>query len=71
MPEMAIDASKGEVIGDMKRKDGDWVREDAHLDGQENLVLRTKKDGNRSTFGAIRTYSKFEPFQNASSRTPR
>lgn len=55
-----IDQSKWDVMGDWKRRDGFWVKEDAYLDGQGHLILRTKKDGDRYTCGAIRTRGKFE-----------
>ncbi len=55
-----IDPSKWDVMGDWKRRDGFWIKEDAYLDGQGHLVLRTKKDGDRYTCGAIRTRGKFE-----------
>jgi beta-glucanase (GH16 family) len=41
------------------RRDGFWVKEDATLDGRGHLVLRTKKDGERFTSGAIWTRSKY------------
>ncbi len=54
-----IDTSKWENrLG--KRRDGYWVKEDAYLDGNGNLIIRTKKDGDRYTSGAIQTYRKFE-----------
>ncbi len=56
----AIDEGKWEIIGDSPRRDGFWVNEDAALDGKGNLVLRTKKDGDRYTSGAIRTLDRFE-----------
>jgi alpha-L-fucosidase len=56
----AVDSSKWEVLGDWKRRDGYWVKEDAYLDGKGNLILRTKKDGDRYTCGAVRTRGKFE-----------
>ena len=56
----AVDQSKWEVMGDWKRRDGYWVKEDAYLDGKGNLLLRTKKDGDRYTCGAVRTKGKFE-----------
>ncbi len=56
----AVDPSKWEVLGDWKRRDGYWVKEDAYLDGKGNLILRTKKDGDRYTCGAVRTRGKFE-----------
>jgi alpha-L-fucosidase len=55
-----IDQSKWEIMGDWKRRDGFWVKEDSYLDGKGNLLLRTKKDGERYTCGAIRTKGKFE-----------
>jgi len=55
-----IDASKWEILGDWKRRDGFWVKEDAYLDGKGNLIIRTKKDGDRYTSGAVRTRGKFE-----------
>jgi alpha-L-fucosidase len=55
-----IDPSKWELLGDWKRRDGYWVKEDAYLDGQGNLILRTKKDGERYTCGAVRTRGRFE-----------
>ncbi len=56
----AIDQSKWELLGDSKRRDGYWVKEDAYLDGKGNLILRTKKDGERYTCGAVRTRGRFE-----------
>jgi len=55
-----IDESRWEVLGDWRRRDGFWVKEDSFLDGKGNLILRTKKDGNRYTCGAVRTKNKFE-----------
>jgi len=55
-----IDGSKWELLGDWKRRDGFWVKEDAYLDGQGHLILRTKKDGDRYTSGAVRTRGRFE-----------
>ncbi len=55
-----INQSKWEIMGDWKRRDGFWVKEDAYLDGKGNLLLRTKKDGDRYTCGAVRTKGKFE-----------
>ncbi len=55
-----IDPSKWELLGDSKRRDGYWVKEDAYLDGKGNLILRTKKDGERYTCGAVRTRGRFE-----------
>ncbi|UCG58038.1 MAG: alpha-L-fucosidase, partial [Phycisphaerales bacterium] len=56
----AIDESKWEILGDWKRRDGFWVKDDAYLDGEGHLLLRTKKDGDRYTCGAVRTKGKFE-----------
>lgn len=56
----AVDGAKWEVVGDSKRRDGYWVREDTYVDGKGHLVLRTKKDGDRYTSGAIRTMGRFE-----------
>jgi alpha-L-fucosidase len=55
-----VDQSKWELMGDWKRRDGFWVKEDSYLDGRGNLILRTKKDGDRYTSGAVRTKGKFE-----------
>jgi alpha-L-fucosidase len=55
-----VDQSKWEIMGDWKRRDGFWVKEDSYLDGKGNLLIRTKKDGDRYTSGAIRTRGKFE-----------
>jgi len=55
-----VDQSKWEVLGDWKRRDGFWVKEDSYLDGQGHLILRTKKDGDRYTCGAVRTRGRFE-----------
>jgi beta-glucanase (GH16 family) len=55
-----IDAAKWEILGDWKRRDGFWVKDDSYLDGQGNLILRTRKDGDRFTSGAIRTKGRFE-----------
>jgi len=55
-----LDESKWNRLGDKKRRDGWWMREDAYLDGTGNLVLRTRKDGKRYTCGAVNTAGKFE-----------
>lgn len=55
-----LDPAKWEAIGDSPRRDGFWVKEDAYLDGTGNLVLRTKKDGDRYTSGAVRTLGRYE-----------
>ena len=56
----AVDETKWEVLGEIKRRDGFWVKEDAYLDGKGRLMLRTKKDGDRYTCGAVRSFKKFE-----------
>lgn len=56
----SIDRTKWDVMGDWKRRDGFWVKEDAYLDGRGHLILRTNKDGDRYTSGAVRTRGKFE-----------
>ena len=55
-----VDESKWEIMGDWRRRDGFWVKEDAYLDGEGHLILRTKKDDDRYTSGAVRTQGKFE-----------
>ncbi len=56
----AVDQAKWELCGDWKRRDGFWGKEDAYTDGEGHLILRTKKDGDRYTCGAVRTRGKFE-----------
>lgn len=56
----ALDESKWNRLGDSKRRDGFWVRDDAYLSGHGTLLLRTRKDGDRYTSGAINTQGKFE-----------
>jgi alpha-L-fucosidase/beta-glucanase (GH16 family) len=55
-----IDTSKWEILGDWRRRDGYWVKEDSYLDSKGNLIIRTKKDGRRFTSGAMRTRNRFE-----------
>jgi beta-glucanase (GH16 family) len=55
-----LDETKWNRLGDWKRRDGYWVKEDAYVNGQGSLVLRTKKDGDRFTCGAVNTQGKFE-----------
>ncbi len=55
-----LDETKWNRLGDSKRRDGYWIQEDAYLDGKGNLVLRTRKDGDRFTCGAVNTRGKFE-----------
>jgi beta-glucanase (GH16 family) len=55
-----LDESKWNRLGDSKRRDGFWVKDDAYLDGKGHLVLRTRQDGDRFTCGAVNTQGKFE-----------
>lgn len=55
-----LDETKWNRLGDWKRRDGFWVKEDAYVDGKGSLLLRTKQDGERFTCGAINTKGKFE-----------
>jgi len=55
-----IDRSKWEILGDWKRRDAYWVKEDSYVDGKGNLIIRIKKDGDRYTSGAMRTRNRFE-----------
>jgi beta-glucanase (GH16 family) len=55
-----LDETKWNRLGDWKRRDGFWVKEDAYLSGRGTLVLRTKKEGDRYTCGAVNTKGKFE-----------
>lgn len=56
----ALNPKKWDVMGDWKRRDGFWIKDDAYLDGRGHLLLRTKKEGDRYTSGAIRTLGRFE-----------
>jgi beta-glucanase (GH16 family) len=56
----SLDETKWNRLGDSKRRDGYWVKEDAYLNGEGSLVLRTRKDGERYTCGAVNTRGKFE-----------
>lgn len=55
-----VDQTKWDVMGDWKRRDGYWVKDDSYLDGEGNLIIRTNKAGDRYTCGAVRTKDKFE-----------
>jgi beta-glucanase (GH16 family) len=55
-----LDGAKWNQLGDWKRRDGFWVKEDAYLSGRGSLLLRTKQDGERFTCGAVNTKGKFE-----------
>lgn len=55
-----LDETKWNRLGDHVRKGGLWKKEDAYLSGKGTLVLRTKKDGDRYSCGAIDTSGKFQ-----------
>jgi beta-glucanase (GH16 family) len=55
-----LDESKWNRLGNSKRKDGYWIKDDAFLNGQGSLLLRTRKVGDRFTCGAVDTQGKFE-----------
>ncbi len=55
-----LDLTKWNPQGDWKRRDGYWVKDDAYLSGKGTLLLRTRKDGERYTCGAIDSKGKFE-----------
>lgn len=55
-----LDETKWNRLGDWKRRDGYWIKDDAYLDGKGSLILRTRKDGDRFTCGAVNTRGKFE-----------
>jgi len=55
-----LDETKWNRLGDSKRRDGFWVKDDAYLSGKGTLLLRTKKEGDRYTCGAVNTQGKFE-----------
>ena len=55
-----LDDTKWNRLGDWKRRDGWWVKEEAYLNGKGSLILRTRKDGDRYTCGAVNTRGKFE-----------
>lgn len=57
----ALDETKWNRLGDWKRRDGFWIKDDAYVDGRGHLILRTKQDGDgRFTCGAVNTRGKFE-----------
>src|SRR5512139_3065604 len=56
----SLDETKWNRLGDWKRRDGYWVKDDAYVDGKGHLVLRTRQDGDRYTCGAVNTQGKFE-----------
>ncbi|AQT67838.1 Glucan endo-1,3-beta-glucosidase A1 precursor [Anaerohalosphaera lusitana] len=55
-----IDLTKWTIQGDWQRKGGWWTKDNSYLDGQGNLILRVRKDGDRYTSGAVWTKDKFE-----------
>jgi beta-glucanase (GH16 family) len=59
-----LDESKWNRLGDWKRRDGFWIKDDAFLNGQGQLILRTRTDASaqppRFTCGAVNTRGKFE-----------
>ncbi len=55
-----LDETKWNRLGDSKRRDGFWIKDDAYLNGKGSLLLRTRKDGERFTCGAVNTRGKFE-----------
>src|SRR5262245_25502753 len=50
-----LDGSKWNRLGDWKRRDGFWVKDDAYLSGKGTLLLRARKDGDRFTCGDVNT----------------
>lgn len=58
-----LDEAKWNRLGDWKRRDGYWIKDDAYLDGKGHLLLRTRKDGDRFTCGAVNTRGKFDHCQ--------
>jgi len=54
-----LDESKWERV-DCPRRKGFWDPKDAYLDGEGHLILRTRKEGDRYSSGAVRTRGKFE-----------
>src|SRR5580765_1642880 len=55
-----IDTNKWEIMGDSRRRDDWWVKEDSYLDGNGHLVIRTKQTDSRRSSGAVRTKGRFE-----------
>lgn len=55
-----LDESKWNRLGDAQRRDGYWIKDDAYVSGTGTLLLRTRRDGDRYTCGAIDTRGKFE-----------
>jgi beta-glucanase (GH16 family) len=55
-----LDQAKWNLQGDWKRRDGYWTKADSYLSGHGTLLLRTKRDSDRFTCGAVDTKGKFE-----------
>ena len=55
-----IDLTKWEILGDWKRRDGYWAQSESYLDGNGNLILRTRQDRDKFICGAVRTKNRFE-----------
>jgi beta-glucanase (GH16 family) len=55
-----LDETKWNLLGNWKRRDGYWTRDNAYLNGKGSLMLRTKNDDGRFTCGAVDTRRKFE-----------
>jgi beta-glucanase (GH16 family) len=55
-----IDTNKWEIMGDARRRDDWWLKENSFLDGKGNLVIRTKQTPERRSSGCVRTKGKFE-----------
>jgi beta-glucanase (GH16 family) len=55
-----IDTNKWQIMGDSRRRDDWWLKDDAYLDGRGNLVIRTRQEGERRGSGAVRTRGRFE-----------
>jgi len=55
-----IDPAKWEIQGDWERRGGYWVKSDSYLDGEGHLVLRTRRQDDKFTCGAINTKGKYE-----------
>jgi beta-glucanase (GH16 family) len=55
-----LDESKWNRLGDVERRDGYWIKDDAYVSGEGTLVLRTRRDGDRFTCGAVDSRNKFQ-----------
>lgn len=54
-----VDESKWERVGDWPRRGALWLKENAYLDGEGNLVIRSKKSGDKYSCGGVRSRGKF------------